>query len=80
MPLRLNYLPGIEKKTGLTTRDFVAAARRKGVADPDLKPGVRMAWLKAEYGLGHGHALFMAQVIRDEMLKRSKKKRKKATP
>ena len=79
MPLKLNYLPGIEKKTGKTTHDFVAAARRRGVADPDLSPGVRMAWLKEEYGLGHGHALFMAHVIRNEMLKLSKKKKKHAT-
>jgi hypothetical protein len=70
MPLELNYLPGIEKKTGKTTEDFVAAAIEKGLADPDLKPGIRMAWLKAEYGLGHGHALFMAHTIRNEILKR----------
>ena len=76
VPLDLNYLPGIEKKTGKTTKDFVAAAIAKGVADPDLKPGIRMAWLKEEYGLGHGHALFMAHTIRNEMLKRAKKAKK----
>ncbi len=70
MPLELNYLPGIEKKTGKTTADFVAAAIEKGLADPALKPGVRMAWLKEEYGLGHGHALFRAHTIRNDMLKR----------
>ncbi|MBA2589045.1 MAG: DUF4287 domain-containing protein [Alphaproteobacteria bacterium] len=76
MPLDLNYLPGIEKKTGKTTNYFVAAAIKKGVADPNLKPGVRMAWLKEEYGLGHGHALFMAHTIRNEMLKRAGKTKK----
>ncbi len=75
MPLTLNYLPGIEKKTGLKTKDFVAAAIKKGVADPTLKPGVRMAWLKEEYGLRHGHALFMAHTIKEEMLKRAKAKK-----
>lgn len=73
MPLELNYLPSIEKKTGKTTKDFVAAAIKKGIADPNLKPGVPMAWLKEEYGLGHGHALFMAHTIRNEMLKRAQR-------
>ena len=74
MPLTLNYLPGIEKKTGMTAKDFVAAAIKQGFADPELKPGVRIAWLKKEYGLGHGHAMFMAHTIRNEMLKRGKRK------
>ncbi len=65
MPLDLNYLPGIEKKTGKTTKDFVAIAAEKGLSDPDIKPGVHMTWLKGEYGLGHGHALFMAHLIKD---------------
>jgi hypothetical protein len=76
MPLNLNYLPGIEKKTGKTTKDFVAAAIEQGMADPELKPGVRIAWLKKEYGLGHGHAMFMAHTIKTGMLKRAKKKKK----
>ena len=75
MTLERNYLPGIEKKTGKTTKDFVAAAIKKGLADPASKPGVRMAWLKEEYGLGHGHALFMSHTIRNAMLKRAQKKK-----
>lgn len=77
MPINLNYLPGIEKKTGKTTKDFVAAAIKQGMADPDLKPSVsvRMTWLKKEYGLGHGHAMFMAHTIKNEMLKRAMKKK-----
>ena len=63
MPLELNYLPGIEKKTGKTTKDFVAAAVKAGMADLGIKTSVRMAWLKKEFGLGHGHALFMSHAI-----------------
>ncbi|QPC92207.1 DUF4287 domain-containing protein [Mesorhizobium sp. INR15] len=68
MPLDLNYLPGIEKKTGKTTKDFVALAVAKGLGDPTIKPGVRIAWLKQDFGLGHGHAMFMAHAIRDALL------------
>ena len=64
MPLNLNYLPGIKKKTGKTTEDFVALAIEKGFGDPDIKPGVLIAWLKKEFGLGHGHAMFMAHSIK----------------
>ena len=65
MPLTLNYLPGIEKKTGKTTKDFVAVAIEKGLTDPEAKPGTHMTWLKDEFGLGHGHALFMAHLIKN---------------
>ncbi len=71
MPLELNYLPGIEKKTGKTAADFVEIATAKGLTDPEVKPGVHMAWLKDEYGLGHGHALFMAHTIKDAFRKPS---------
>lgn len=73
MPLELNYLPNIEKKTGKTTKDFVALAIKKGLGDPEIKPGVRIAWLKEEFGLGHGHAMWMAHAIRNALLKRNKK-------
>ena len=68
MPLDLNYLPGIMKKTGKTTEDFVALAIKKGLSDPKIKPGVFIAWLKEEFGLGHGHAMFMAHSIRNALL------------
>ena len=68
MPLDLNYLPNIEKKTGKTTKDFVALAIKKGLDDPTIKPGVRIEWLKEEFGLGHGHAMFMAHAIKNALL------------
>jgi hypothetical protein len=67
MPPELNYLPGIMKKTGKTTEDFVALAIEKGLGDPNIKPGVRIAWLKEEFGLGHGHAMFMAHAIKNAL-------------
>ena len=68
-----NFIPSIEKKTGLTTKQFVALAIKKGLGDPDIKPGVRMAWLKGEYGLGHGHAMAMAHAIKLALLKSQEK-------
>ena len=74
MPLELNYLPGIEKKTGKTTKDFVAAAVKAGMTDPAVKTGVRMAWLKKEFGLGQGHALFMSHTIMNALAARTEKR------
>ena len=59
-----NFIPNIEKKTGKTTEEFVALAIQRGFGDPAIKPGVRMAWLKEEFGLGHGHAMAMAHAIK----------------
>lgn len=73
MPIELNYLPNIEKKTGKTTKDFVALAIKKGLGDPEIKPGVRIAWLKEEFGLGHGHAMWMAHAVKSVLLERKKK-------
>jgi hypothetical protein len=67
MPLHLYYLPNIEKQTGKTTKDFVALAIENGLGDPEIKPGVRIAWLKKEFGLGHGHATFMAHAIKNAL-------------
>lgn len=67
MPLELNYLPGIERKTGKTTEDFVRLAIERGFGDPGIKPGVRTKWLKEEFGLGHGHAMFMAHSIKNAL-------------
>ena len=68
MPLELNYLPGIKKKTGKDIADFVALAIERGFGDPSIKPGPRIAWLKEEFGLGHGHAMFVAHSIRNALL------------
>lgn len=57
------YLDAIEKKTGLTPRQLLGQATDRGLG-PETKAGEIVAWLKQEHGLGHGHAMAMAQVVR----------------
>ena len=54
----------VEAKTGKTVADYVKLAKAKGLDDPATKPGALIAWLKADHGLGHGHAMAMTHAIR----------------
>lgn len=58
------YLDNIEAKTGKTPNDFIAMATEKGFSK-DTKSGEIVAWLKEDFGLGHGHAMAMAHVIKN---------------
>ena len=53
------YLDNIQAKTGKTPEDFQVLAAEKGLT----KYSDVMAWLKADYGLGHGHANVIAQIV-----------------
>lgn len=53
------YLDTIKAKTGKTPDDFRALASKKGLT----QYREIMAWLKAEFGLGHGHANAIAQLL-----------------
>lgn len=58
------YLDNIEQKTGKTPEEFVAMAKEKGFDDPSVKATEIANWLKADFGLGHGHAMAMVHVIK----------------
>jgi hypothetical protein len=58
-----SYLDSIEKKTGVTPRELVRRAHDAGLTATS-KTGEVVAWFKAEYALGHGHAMAMAQTIK----------------
>jgi hypothetical protein len=58
------YLDNIEAKTGKTPNEFVALAAERGYDDPATKAEEIVTWLKADYGLGRGHAMALVQVIR----------------
>lgn len=54
------YLDNVETKTGKTPQQFVDMAAAQGLtAHKDI-----VAWLKADYGLGTGHANAISHVIR----------------
>jgi len=56
------YLDAVEEKTGKTPAEIVELARAQGF-ELGGKGGPVVAWLKQEFGIGHGHAQAMAQVI-----------------
>ncbi len=58
------YLDNIELKTGKTPNELVELSKAKGF-NKDTKAGEIIAWLKKDYGLGHGHAMAMAHVIKN---------------
>jgi hypothetical protein len=51
------YLDNIKAKTGKTPADFKKLAKEKGLLRPDMKAGEIVAWLKKDFGLGHGHSM-----------------------
>lgn len=57
------YLDNIEAKTGKTPNEFIVLAKEKGFG-PDTKAGEIVAWLKADFDLGHGHAMALVHVIK----------------
>lgn len=59
------YLDNIEEKTGKTPREFLALAKGRGYDDPATKAGTIVDWLKADYGLGRGHAMALVYVIKN---------------
>jgi Domain of unknown function (DUF4287) len=55
------YLDNAERQTGLTPRQFLDLATERGLHQ--AKAAEVIAWLKADYSLGHGHAANLAQLI-----------------
>ena len=58
------YLDTIKEKTGKSPQDFRAIADAKGLLAPDVKAGAVIAWLKDDFGLGHGHAMALYGAIK----------------
>lgn len=63
------YLDNIQAKTGKSPADFRKLATEKGFAvSGKLKAGVKagavVTWLKADFGLGHGHAMAIVALLK----------------
>lgn len=56
------YLDNIEKKTGLTPRQFVDLAHERGFG-ADTKAGPILHWLADDYELGRGYGMALVHVI-----------------
>ena len=57
-----SYFPSIEKTSGRPIGEWLDLARSRG-ADKHM---VVVNWLKAEHGLGHGHANAIVAYVRAE--------------
>ena len=57
------YLDSIKAKTGLDPDDFRRIAAEKGYLDESVKVATIIEWLKADYGLGSGHAMAIVGVL-----------------
>ena len=63
------YLDNVQTKTGRSPEELAALAAEKGfAADGALKPGVKAGqiidWLKADFDLGHGHAMAIVAYLK----------------
>ena len=60
------YLDNIRAKTGKTPEQLKTHAAKAGVWTPNMKASELVAWLKDEYGLGHGHSMAIWAVFKDK--------------
>ena len=59
------YLDNIQKQTGVTPDEFIKLATDKGLTNPGTKATQITDWLKADYKLGHGHAMAIVKLLKD---------------
>jgi hypothetical protein len=63
------YLNNIQAKTGIDAAGFRLLAEQKGFTQngtllPATKATAVIAWLKADYGLGHGHCMAIFALLK----------------
>jgi len=59
------YLTNIEAQTGVSPDEFIRLATEKGLTKPGTKATPITDWLKADYGLGQGHAMAIVKLLRE---------------
>ncbi|KQU93453.1 DUF4287 domain-containing protein [Devosia sp. Root105] len=59
------YLDNIEKQTGVTPDQWISLATAKGFIKAGTKATQITDWLKADYQLGHGHAMAIVKLLKD---------------
>ncbi len=63
------YLDNIQAKTGKSPEDFRKLAAQQGFTSggklrAEVKAGQVVAWLKQDFGLGHGHAMAIVALLK----------------
>jgi Domain of unknown function (DUF4287) len=58
------YLDNIKAKTGKSAEEFKALAVAKDLTPDKVKATAITDWLKADFGLGHGHAMAIVAYLR----------------
>lgn len=63
------YLDNIQTKTGKSPDDFRKMAEQRGYTAggrlrADVKAGEIVQWLKADFDLGHGHAMAIVALLK----------------
>lgn len=59
------YLDNIQKQTGVGPDEFVTLATARGLTTPGTKATQITDWLRADYGLGHGHAMAIVKLLKE---------------
>jgi hypothetical protein len=59
------YLDNIQKQTGIGPDDFIRLATEKGFTRPGTKASQITDWLRADHGLGHGHAMAIVKLLKE---------------
>lgn len=59
------YIDNIEKQTGVGAAAWPKLAKAKGLTKPGTKATQITDWLRADYGLGHGHAMAIVKLLKD---------------
>lgn len=59
------YLDNIQKQTGVTPDEWIALATARGFTKTGTKATQITDWLKADYQLGHGHAMAIVKLLKD---------------
>jgi hypothetical protein len=65
------YIDNIKIKTGKSPDDFKKLGEEKGFMQagklvPSVKAGQVIAWLKADFDLGHGHAMAIVALFKGD--------------
>ncbi|WP_380175734.1 DUF4287 domain-containing protein [Kineococcus sp. DHX-1] len=61
-----SYFPSIEATYGRPVAEWQALLREQRSQNPGVRHSEQVAWLKAEHGLGHGHANALVAATRAE--------------